>query len=92
MTANTRYSGRPIPALQGLDRSAVTVLTGNSTDASIPALRLAYLVVPSDMVDIFAAAESVSTHPPLIDQAIVCDFIREGRFATACPADARIVR
>jgi GntR family transcriptional regulator/MocR family aminotransferase len=45
-------------------------------------LRLAYLVVPSDMVDIFAAAESVSTHhPPLIDQAILCDFIREGHFA-----------
>ncbi len=34
------------------------------------------------MVDIFAAAESVSTHhPPLIDQAILCDFIREGHFA-----------
>jgi GntR family transcriptional regulator/MocR family aminotransferase len=34
------------------------------------------------MVDIFAAAESVSTHhPPLIDQAILGDFISEGHFA-----------
>jgi len=33
-------------------------------------------------VEIFAAAGSVSTHhPPLIDQAILCDFIREGHFA-----------
>jgi len=47
-----------------------------------PALRLGYLVVPDHMVDIFAAAGSVSTHhPPLIDQAILCDFIREGHFA-----------
>jgi GntR family transcriptional regulator/MocR family aminotransferase len=77
-----RYSGRPIPALQGLDRAAVVIFAGSFTDVLFPALRLAYLVVPSDMVDIFAAAESVSTHhPPLIDQAILCDFISEGHFA-----------
>ena len=77
-----RYSGRPIPALQGLDRAAVVIFAGSFTDVLFPALRLAYLVVPADMVDIFAAAESVSTHhPPLIDQAILCDFIREGHFA-----------
>jgi len=77
-----RYSGRPIPALQGLDRAAVVIFAGSFTDVLFPALRLAYLVVPSDMVDVFAAAESVSTHhPPLIDQAILCDFIREGHFA-----------
>jgi GntR family transcriptional regulator/MocR family aminotransferase len=77
-----RYAGRPIPALQGLDRAAVVIFAGSFTDVLFPALRLAYLVVPEDMVDIFAAAESVSTHhPPLIDQAILCDFIREGHFA-----------
>ena len=77
-----RYSGRPIPALHGLDRAAVVIFAGSFTDALFPALRLAYLVVPSDMVDIFAAAESVSTHhPPLIDQAVLCDFMSEGHFA-----------
>src|SRR5271156_34639 len=77
-----RYSGRPIPALQGLDRAAVVIFAGSFTDVLFPALRLGYLVLPPDMVDIFAAAESVSTHhPPLIEQAILCDFIREGHFA-----------
>ena len=34
------------------------------------------------MVDLFAAAQSVSTHhPPLLGQAVLCDFIREGHFA-----------
>jgi GntR family transcriptional regulator/MocR family aminotransferase len=77
-----RYSGRPVPALQGLDRAGVVIFAGSFTDVLFPSLRLAYLVVPSDMVDIFAAATSVSTHhPPLIDQAILCDFISEGHFA-----------
>ena len=77
-----RYSGRPIPALQGLDRAGVVIFAGSFTDVLFPALRLGYLVLPPDMVDIFAAAESVSTHhPPLIEQAILCDFIAQGHFA-----------
>ena len=44
-----------------------------------PALRLAYLVVPPNMIDRFAAAQSVSMrYAPLIDQAVLCDFINEG--------------
>lgn len=77
-----RYSGRPVPALQGLDRAGVVIFAGSFTAVLFPALRLGYLVVPPDMVDIFAAAESVSTHhPPLLEQAILCDFISEGHFA-----------
>jgi GntR family transcriptional regulator / MocR family aminotransferase len=77
-----RYSGRPIPALQGLDRSGVVIFAGSFTAVLFPALRLGYLVVPPEMVDVFAAAESVSTHhPPLLEQAILCDFITEGHFA-----------
>jgi GntR family transcriptional regulator / MocR family aminotransferase len=77
-----RYSGRPIPALQGLDRSGVVIFAGSFSAVLFPALRLGYLVVPADMVDVFAAAESVSTHhPPLLEQAILCDFIVEGHFA-----------
>ncbi|HZP33450.1 MAG TPA: PLP-dependent aminotransferase family protein [Candidatus Acidoferrales bacterium] len=77
-----RYSGRPIPALQGLDRAGAVIFAGSFSDVLFPALRLGYVVLPSEMVDIFAAAESVSTHqPPLLDQAILCDFINEGHFA-----------
>jgi GntR family transcriptional regulator/MocR family aminotransferase len=77
-----RYSGRPVPAMQGLDRSGVVIFAGSFSAVLFPALRLGYLVVPSDMVDVFAAAESVSTHhPPLLEQAILCDFITEGHFA-----------
>jgi GntR family transcriptional regulator/MocR family aminotransferase len=77
-----RYSGRPIPAMQGLDRSGVVIFAGSFSAVLFPALRLGYLVVPPEMVDVFAAAESVSTHhPPLLEQAVLCDFIIEGHFA-----------
>jgi GntR family transcriptional regulator / MocR family aminotransferase len=77
-----RYSGRPIPALQGMDRSGSVIFAGSFSAVLFPALRLGYLVVPADLVDRFAAAASVSTHhPPLLEQAILGDFITEGHFA-----------
>lgn len=77
-----RYSGRPVPALQGLDRAGVVIFGGSFSAVMFPAMRLGYLVVPPEMVDVFAAAQSVSTHhPPLLGQAVLCDFIREGHFA-----------
>ena len=77
-----RYSGRPIPALQGLDRAGVVIFAGTFNEVLFPALRLAYLVVPPTMVDRFAAAQSVTMrHAPLLDQAVLCDFITEGHFA-----------
>jgi GntR family transcriptional regulator/MocR family aminotransferase len=77
-----RYSGRPIPALQGLDRAGVVIFAGTFNEVLFPALRLAYLVVPPAMVDRFAAALSITTrHAPLLDQAVLCDFITEGHFA-----------
>ncbi len=77
-----RYSGRPVPALQGLDRAGVVIFGGSFSAVMFPAMRLGYLVVPSEMIDVFAAAQSVSTHhPPLLGQAVLCDFITEGHFA-----------
>lgn len=77
-----RYAGRPIPAMQGLDRSGVVIFSGSFSDVLFPALRLGYMVIPSDLVDVFAAAESSSTHhPPLMEQAILSDFISQGHFA-----------
>jgi GntR family transcriptional regulator/MocR family aminotransferase len=77
-----RYSGRPVPALQGLDRAGVVIFGGSFSAVMFPSLRLGYLVVPPEMIDTFAAAQSVSTHhPSLLGQAVLCDFITEGHFA-----------
>jgi GntR family transcriptional regulator / MocR family aminotransferase len=84
-----RYQGRPIPALQGLDRAGVVIYAGTFNEVLFPALRLAYLVVPPGMVDRFAAAQAVSMrHAPLLNQAALCDFIT-GTFRAAYSPDAR---
>ena len=76
-----RYSGRPLPALQGLDRGGQVLFTGSFSKVMFPSLRLGYLVVPPDLMDRFAAVKSVTTrHAPVLEQAVVCDFISEGHF------------
>src|SRR5262249_5435797 len=76
-----RYSGRPIPALQGLDHSDSVIFAGSFSKVLFPSLRLGYLVVPLELIDKFAAARyTTDRHSAVIDQAILCDFITEGHF------------
>ncbi|HET7600595.1 MAG TPA: PLP-dependent aminotransferase family protein [Gemmatimonadales bacterium] len=76
-----RYAGRPLPSLQGLDRHGLVLFAGSFSKVLFPAIRLGYLLVPPDLVDRFAAVKSVaSRHAPLLDQAVLCDFITEGHF------------
>jgi GntR family transcriptional regulator / MocR family aminotransferase len=76
-----RYAGRPVPALQSLDRHGVVLFAGSFSKVLFPSLRLGYLVLPPDLVDRFAAVLSLSSrHAPLLEQAILCDFIAEGHF------------
>ena len=76
-----RYSGRPIPALQGLDRQGLVLFAGSFSKVLFPALRIGYLVLPSDLVDSFAAAKSVlNRHAPPFEQTVLCDFMVEGHF------------
>ena len=76
-----RYAGRPVPALQGLDRHGMVLFAGSFSKVLFPSLRLAYIVSPADLVEPFAAAISITTrHASLLEQAILCDFITEGHF------------
>ncbi len=76
-----RYAGRPIPALQGLDRQGSVLFAGSFSKVLFPSLRLGYLVLPPDLVEPFAAAKSVlNRHAPPFEQTVLCDFIVEGHF------------
>jgi GntR family transcriptional regulator/MocR family aminotransferase len=76
-----RYEGRPVPAMQGLDRSGVILFAGSFSKVLFPSLRLGYLVIPPDLTDYFEATLSVTTrHAPLLEQAVLCDFITDGHF------------
>lgn len=76
-----RYEGRPVPALQGLDRAGVVVHVGTFSKTLLPSLRLAYAVVPPALLDAFLSAKSlVDRFTPTLAQATLADFIAEGHF------------
>ncbi len=76
-----RYVGRPVPALQGLDRHGLVLYAGTFSKVLFPSLRLGYMVIPQDLADSFSAMKSVtSRHAPVLEQAVLCDFITEGHF------------
>src|SRR6185295_13785266 len=77
-----RYAGRPLSSLQGLDRDNRVIYVGTFGKTLFPSLRLGCMVVPQDLIQIFAAARSLTDlHSSLIDQAVLAEFIAEGHFA-----------
>ena len=76
-----RYAGRPVPALQGFDHRGVVIYSGSFSKVLLPSLRLGYLVVPSALVDKFAAVRFLTDrHGSVLDQAAMCEFITAGHF------------
>lgn len=74
-----RYSGRPIPALAGIDHGGSVLYVGTFSKVILPALRLGYLVVPEDLVEVFTRAKwLVDRHSSLLQQQVLADFIAEG--------------
>jgi GntR family transcriptional regulator / MocR family aminotransferase len=74
-----RFSGRPLPAMQGMDHSGKVIFCGSFNKVMFPSLRLGYLVLPRNLVDVFVCAKAMTTrHLPLLDQAVLCDFIEQG--------------
>lgn len=77
-----RYDTMPIASLQGLDVNSRVIYTGTLSKVLFPALRLGYLVIPSDLVERFAAVrQAVDICPNHGTQAVLAEFIREGHFA-----------
>jgi len=77
-----RYRGRPLAALQGLDKEGRVIYLGTFSKVLFPSLRIGYIVAPPDLVDAFAAARGVlSRFTPSMDQAVITDFINDGHFA-----------
>ena len=76
-----RYAGRPVEAVQGLDRGGRVIYVGTFSKVLFPALRLGYLVLPPPLVPLFTAAKWLTDrHTSTLEQAVLTDFIHEGHF------------
>ena len=76
-----RYEGRPVEAVQSLDRSGRVLYAGTFSKVLFPSLRIGYLIVPPTMVPAIAAMKFLmDLHTPTFEQEALADFIVEGHF------------
>lgn len=76
-----RFHGKPIPALQSLDRNGKVIYIGSFSKAIAPAIRISFMVLPQELLeryrrDCFFYSCTVSR----IDQSILNLFVRDGYF------------
>lgn len=73
------FADEPLPPLAALDRRGLVLHAGTFSKQLYPALRLGYLVLPPELVDAASALRHASDfHPPILEQATLEAFIREG--------------
>ncbi|HVR38584.1 MAG TPA: PLP-dependent aminotransferase family protein [Thermoanaerobaculia bacterium] len=78
-----RYCGRPLSSIQGLDTSERVIYIGTFTKVMFPSLRLAYIVVPRDLMETFVNARTqIDGHAAPFFQSVLADFMNEGHFGT----------
>ncbi|TKB12914.1 MAG: PLP-dependent aminotransferase family protein [Mesorhizobium sp.] len=77
-----RFQGRPVPAIQSMDRSGRVIYVGTFAKLLFPALRIGFMVLPPDMAGRIANALSTTGQfAPLLLQAALADFITEGHMS-----------
>lgn len=75
------YSGRPLASLFGLAHRQRVIYLGTLSKVMFPGIRLAYLVVPEDLVDAFVIGNAeLYRGGRLAEQAALAEFIEEGHF------------
>jgi len=78
---NFRYDAQPLPCLHALDPDGRVIYVGTFSKTLFPALRLGFLIVPSDLVDGFIRARMASdVHPPMLEQMILSEFMTRGHY------------
>ncbi len=76
-----QYSGRPIAALQGLDRVGCVLYLGTFSKSLLPSLRVGFIVAPPGLAEkLMQVHRSTSQLVPPIIQLAVADFIESGQY------------
>jgi GntR family transcriptional regulator / MocR family aminotransferase len=77
-----RYSGVPVPSLQGMRLSSRVVYLGSFSSVLFPALCVGYIVVPHELVTkCIRARQSLEGSPQPLYQLVLTDFLNDGHMA-----------
>ena len=78
-----RYQGQPLPAMMSLDQNTRVIYVGSFSKVMFPALRLGFMVLPSQLVGpVSDALARTGQRASLIAQPVLAQFILNGGFST----------
>lgn len=76
-----RYGSKPVESLQGLHPNGPIIYLGTFSKVLVPALRVGYVVIPTNLADAFVSAKAIADrHTPVLSQLALADFINDGHF------------
>lgn len=74
-----RYESRPIPALQGLDKTGHVIYLGSFSKILLPSIRISYMILPLDILKIFDKEKRrYAQTSSKIEQLTLARFMQEG--------------
>lgn len=77
-----RYTGRPIPSLQGMDKADNVIYISTFSKSLMPSLRIAYMVLPQVLLENYEKAFiHYSSTVPRLDQHTIARFMADGHFS-----------
>ncbi len=77
-----RYTGKPIPSIQSIDKGGQVIYMGTFSRSLSPALRMSYMVIPKPLLEPFQRVfQRYNTVVPWMEQKLVETFITEGHWA-----------
>ena len=76
-----RFTGRPIPTLQSIDRAGRVLYVNTFSRSLAPSLRISYMVLPGGLLEEYQQKLGFySCTVPAIEQYTLAAFLEEGRF------------
>ncbi|MCI8513241.1 MAG: PLP-dependent aminotransferase family protein [Lachnospiraceae bacterium] len=76
-----RYRGKPVPALQGVDREDNVIYIGTFSRSVAPAIRISYMVLPRKLLRFYhEKCDFYASTVSRVDQYILARFLRDGYF------------
>ncbi len=85
------WRGREIAALAAEAPEGRVIYTGSASKVLLPALRIGWMVAPSDMIDVFRAAQrNLGLLANLHTQIALADMMRSGRYRAQLSRIARV--
>lgn len=75
-----RYKGKPIPALQGFDKSERVIYIGTFSKSIAPSIRISYMALPKELMRYYQSRYPFAITVSKADQKIVELFLRNGYY------------